>query len=1449
MRGAMDPTQPVTDPRNWQPPAPETLQAMLPGYEVQAFLARGGMGAVYRGEQISLARPVAIKILPPELSDSDPHYSARFKQEARAMAQLNHPAIVSVYDFGEMPDGTFYFIMEFIDGTDVGQMVTKQGRLSSAHAMSITAHVCDALQYAHERGIVHRDIKPANIMVGYNGQVKVADFGLAKSVKQKDLGLTQDGYVMGTPHYVSPEALIMGLQVDHRADIYAMGVMLYEMLTGKLPQGLFEMPSLQVPGLDPRYDSIISSAMRDDRDRRYQSVLEMRRALDGILTQPVLRSEVAKQTVPGSVVSKNKPTAKASSPKAQANQGQNPPPQATAPAPRSKRFKKPVIGWVVNAAAIILVLGGLKWLSREKPIDPKVAITTASKEAPFINSLGMKFVPLPGTSVLMCMHETRRQDYEAYAKIVPLADQSWRDQKFNGWPCGHLDDHPVVGVSWNEAKAFCEWLSKKEGLHVRLPTDREWSQAAGIVTKEAWGANETPESRSSVVRGYSWGSHFPPKPEDSAGNFGDLTYKEKQSGEFYVKDYTDGFSSTAPVMSFKPNAFGFHDIEGNAREWITDWWNTTQTQRVLRGSAWHSCNDGWMHTSSRHHQKEDHRDVDTGFRCVIEAPAQFADEKLTDPVALAATSQGLVNKSITPSPTPINDPAFERELGAVSWKVSNKDWVAYFQPNHEVVVREGSEYRTWHWWVIAPKKIHVQFATESPVWDAKLGEDWEVNSEMTQITRISNGKLIAERDRSRPANSLGDESGFVTLLGSLSSGWRYSGPANANFGQSNGIYSFAARPSKNQPGMFWYTRKTFADFILRLEFRTSAFKKNSGIYLRMPALGEGITPLHLPGSYEIEIADQKTGIVPFTREGNLQPPPLIVGDWNTWEITAKGQAYEARLNGVLVTRFTGNGKTSGYIGIQDFDDGMAIEFRNVRIKELTPSTNLVNAPNAGTPTLQKLAELEDKARKAWDQNSAQLVAAEVAALGKSYLANGFPKALADAQRSNDQTGKAALEKERDAYISSSVVPSADETGVQPAVKALRATYHSAKQRIETSKRPMPITLYEPYFAELRKLIPTASGDDRKAVMKRYEELFDEAGFHTVSTAQMSPEFKQRCSGLERQTWLKAGGGSPECERAITHAFEFLKSKQNPNGSWGSQLPCLTTSLVLMAYLGRCEDAESPFYGDAVMKALMFLIESSRKNPDGVIASPNSTDPEVEHGAVTWALGEVYLMARFGSRTLPGLRDAFEKGIQLILKQQLPRGGWGKLGRNFSSQDVGDAYVTFWQLMALKQARRSGIRFEGLSESLNHVEQYWGSIRTKDANFGTQRGDGRRDPWLLTSMVLHAREALPVQQPHWNPLGKKFMAEFIRFEPPKWDKGDLMSWLFTSESLRNEAEFWPLWNRGFLPEVLSHQRPDGRWSARPTLFGTGSEEETAALCILMLETYYRSVKPEEKRKMR
>ena len=275
----------------WQPPTPEHLQTLLPAYEILSIIGKGGMGAVYQGRQKSLDRLVAIKLLPPEAADNDMEFVARFKNEARTMAKMNHPAIVHVYDFGETSDGQLYIVMEYIDGTDVAKMIQSQGRLPPEHALAITAHVCDALQYAHTHGVVHRDIKPANILLNMEGQVKVADFGLAKTADTSQAGLTKTNMAMGTPDFVAPETLTPGMSIDGRADLYAVGVMLYNMLTGQVPRGAFRMPSVTF-ATDMRFDKIIGKAMEMDREMRYQTAFDIRRDLDVILTTPLAKPGV-----------------------------------------------------------------------------------------------------------------------------------------------------------------------------------------------------------------------------------------------------------------------------------------------------------------------------------------------------------------------------------------------------------------------------------------------------------------------------------------------------------------------------------------------------------------------------------------------------------------------------------------------------------------------------------------------------------------------------------------------------------------------------------------------------------------------------------------------------------------------------------------------------------------------------------------------------------------------------------------------------------------------------------------------------------------------------------------------------------------------------------------------------------------------------------------------------
>ena len=243
------------------------------------MLGRGGMGAVYKARQKSLDRVVAVKILPPGMDDGFANFPERFKQEAKVMAKFQHPGIVAVHDAGEASGGLLYIVMEFIEGSDVHQLLAAHGKLPTEQAVSITVQICEALAYAHTRGVIHRDIKPANIMVDSQGRVKVADFGLAKIAARQSTQLTMTDVSMGSPDFTAPEALTPGIKIDGRADIYAVGVMLYQMLTGKVPRGRFQLPSGMVPQIDPALDAIVDKAMQNDREKRYSTAMEMQAEL------------------------------------------------------------------------------------------------------------------------------------------------------------------------------------------------------------------------------------------------------------------------------------------------------------------------------------------------------------------------------------------------------------------------------------------------------------------------------------------------------------------------------------------------------------------------------------------------------------------------------------------------------------------------------------------------------------------------------------------------------------------------------------------------------------------------------------------------------------------------------------------------------------------------------------------------------------------------------------------------------------------------------------------------------------------------------------------------------------------------------------------------------------------------------------------------------------------
>ena len=550
----------------WEPPDLGDLRRLLPHYEIHALIGRGGMGAVYRATQPDLEREVAIKLLPAELAD-EVGFVGRFRREARTLAGLQHPGIVHIHDFGQTSAGHLYFVMEFVDGTDLHRMIHGEG-VDSAQALDLVSQICDALQYAHGRGVIHRDIKPANILVTRDGRAKLADFGLARPQEMGAQPFTVSRVAMGTPDYMAPEQ--KRGEGDHRVDLYALGVMLYEMLCGRLPQGAWQKPS-QRASVDVRLDQVVTKALQEDPGHRYQQASDVKSDVEAI-----------RKSHPGGYGRK--------------------------------------ILWL-SAVLGLMVAGWQVWSNTARPVQlnstaaPSVAAPVAAPVAfadqPWTNSLGLEFLPIPGSESLLAATEARESDWRAFLKDSGYRWKRFVDPTVSGTT--KPDDHPIGGVSWHDANAFCRWLTEKErregklpaAFHYRLPTDREWSLAARLGEEPT----AAPADLSGRTPGYVWGPDWPP-PRDvvNVGDIGDLPSGTDTSN--YVANLAtapvvrvDDCDETCSVKRFPPNAGGFYGLTGNVTEWVWDKWRPSHNEHgihFLRGRGWFLPTKGGMPWLTRH---------------------------------------------------------------------------------------------------------------------------------------------------------------------------------------------------------------------------------------------------------------------------------------------------------------------------------------------------------------------------------------------------------------------------------------------------------------------------------------------------------------------------------------------------------------------------------------------------------------------------------------------------------------------------------------------------------------------------------------------------------------------------------------------------------------------------------------------------------------------------------
>ena len=282
--GANAPTDAGLGTQSWKTPTLAEIASAFPELEVLGHLGTGGMGCVYRVRERDSGRISALKVLPRELA-ADPAFVERFEREARTLSRLRHPHIVGVHGFGQA-GGFCFLLMEFVDGANLRQAL-RSGRFTPQQALALIPPICEALQAAHSQGVLHRDIKPENLLLDAEGRVKIADFGIAKLLEGPGASageaytLTRTGARIGTPHYMAPEQVETPEQVDHRADIYSLGVVFYELLTGELPLGRFPAPSIKA-GLDARVDDIVFRALAKERELRQQTADQMKAEVEGL---------------------------------------------------------------------------------------------------------------------------------------------------------------------------------------------------------------------------------------------------------------------------------------------------------------------------------------------------------------------------------------------------------------------------------------------------------------------------------------------------------------------------------------------------------------------------------------------------------------------------------------------------------------------------------------------------------------------------------------------------------------------------------------------------------------------------------------------------------------------------------------------------------------------------------------------------------------------------------------------------------------------------------------------------------------------------------------------------------------------------------------------------------------------------------------------------------------
>lgn len=591
-------------------------------------LGSGGTGVVWLVHDRVLEQPVALKFLADELLH-DRHAVERLKHETRRNLKLSHPNIVRVHDFLQDASGAA-IMMEYVEGWSLWTLkVDKPNQIfSSAEITPWLRALFDALEYAHHQvGIVHRDLNPANLMLNARGQLKITDFGLARNLRRSPAKDFVDLRVVGTDIYMSPQQW-SGAEPTVADDIYSIGATLYELLTGKPP---FYQGNI----FDQVYDAVPPS-MKDRLGELGVKDVEIPAAYEEAVAACLAKFPADRPASINDLATRlglRETPAPALSPAVIAPEPPEPEVETAtpfvteildAPAPAAAVQPAGGVGWKMLLGFLCAIMLGLMlgWLLFGAFLHPPASGTAPGKlprpGTPWQNSLGLKFVAVPGTPGLMCIWETRLQDFTKYVDEVgrvpgdsmlsPDSTNAWKD---TGHSWRNLEfpqgaNHPVVGISWREAMDFCDWLTIRErttgwlttNQSYRLPTSAEWLKAAG-------------------TNKYVWGDTWP--PPNGAGNFAGEEIHRLLPAHLSIPNFNDGFSGTAPVGSFPPNALGLYDLAGNAAEFCLDRDpKDRQRRRMLAGGSWVSSTEAALSVNTFGPIRETTRVSDCGFRCFLE---------------------------------------------------------------------------------------------------------------------------------------------------------------------------------------------------------------------------------------------------------------------------------------------------------------------------------------------------------------------------------------------------------------------------------------------------------------------------------------------------------------------------------------------------------------------------------------------------------------------------------------------------------------------------------------------------------------------------------------------------------------------------------------------------------------------------------------------------------------